>query len=89
MEKYEIGGSCSAHGEVEKCVNILNEKPKGKRPAGRHMRRLEDNIKMDLRETGFELCELDLYGAGYGPVAKFCEHANGPLGSIKGGEFLD
>jgi hypothetical protein len=29
------------------------EKPKGKRPLGRPRRRLEDNIKMDLREIGW------------------------------------
>ena len=28
------------------------EKPEGKRPLGRPRRRLEDNIKMDLREVG-------------------------------------
>ena len=27
--------------------------PEGKRPVGRHRRRLEDNIKMDLLEVGF------------------------------------
>jgi hypothetical protein len=28
-------------------------KPEGKRPVGRSRRRLEDNIKMDLREIGW------------------------------------
>ena len=28
------------------------EKPGGKRPLGRHRRRWEDNIKMDLEEVG-------------------------------------
>jgi hypothetical protein len=28
-------------------------KPQGKRPLGRPRRRWEDNIKMDLRETGW------------------------------------
>jgi hypothetical protein len=28
-------------------------KPEGKRPLGRSRRRLEDNIKMDLREIGW------------------------------------
>ena len=27
-------------------------KPEGKRPLGKHMRRWEDNIKMDLQEMG-------------------------------------
>jgi hypothetical protein len=29
-------------------------RPEGKRPLGRHRRRWEDNIKMDLREIGID-----------------------------------
>jgi hypothetical protein len=29
-------------------------RPEGKRPLGRHKRRWEDNIKMDLREIGID-----------------------------------
>jgi len=32
----------------EKRDRVLLEKPEGKRPLGRHSRRWEDNIKMDL-----------------------------------------
>jgi hypothetical protein len=32
---------------------------------------------------------LDASGSGQGPVRSSYEHSNGPLGSIKGGEFLD
>jgi hypothetical protein len=32
----------------------LVEKPEGKGSLGRHSPRLEDNIRMDLRETGWE-----------------------------------
>ena len=32
---------------------VLVGKPEGKNPLGRHMRRWEDNIKMDLQEVGF------------------------------------
>jgi hypothetical protein len=31
-----------------------NEKPEGKRPLGRSRRRWVDNIKMDLREIGWD-----------------------------------
>jgi hypothetical protein len=31
---------------------VLVEKPEGKRPLGKPMRRWEDNIKMDLQEVG-------------------------------------
>jgi hypothetical protein len=33
---------------------ILVRKPEGKRPLGRPKRRLVDNIKMDLREIGWD-----------------------------------
>jgi hypothetical protein len=33
---------------------ILVGRPEGKRPLGRHRRRWEDNIKMDLREIGID-----------------------------------
>ena len=33
---------------------VLVGKPEGKKPLGRHRRRLEDNIKMDLQEVGCE-----------------------------------
>jgi hypothetical protein len=38
-----------------KCVNrVLVGRPERKRPLGRHRRRWEDNIKMDLREMGID-----------------------------------
>jgi hypothetical protein len=32
---------------------------------------------------------VDASDSGQGPVAGSCEHGNEPLGSIKGGEFLE
>jgi hypothetical protein len=40
-------------GEVRGAYNILVGRPEGRRPLGILRRRLEDNIKMHLRETGF------------------------------------
>jgi hypothetical protein len=40
--------------EITNAYTILVGKPEGKRPLGRLRRRWEDNIKMDLRETGLE-----------------------------------
>jgi hypothetical protein len=40
-------------GEVRGAYNILVGRPEGRRPLGRHRRRWEDNIKMDLLEIGF------------------------------------
>jgi hypothetical protein len=34
-------------------------------------------------------CELAVFGSGKGPVTGSCEHGNEPLGSIKGGGYLD
>jgi len=39
-------------GEGSGVHKVLVGKPEGKRPLGRPRRRLEDNIKMDLREVG-------------------------------------
>jgi hypothetical protein len=47
-----MGGAC-AHGGGEGCVQILVGRPEGRRLLGRPRRRWEDNIKMDLTETGF------------------------------------
>jgi hypothetical protein len=40
-------------GETRSAYIILVGKPEGKRPLGRPRRRWEDNIKVDLRETGW------------------------------------
>ena len=39
-------------GETRGVYRILVGKPEGKMPLGRHSRRWEDNIKMDLQEVG-------------------------------------
>jgi hypothetical protein len=39
---------------VRGAYNILVGRPEGRRPLGRPRRRWENNIKMDLREIGFE-----------------------------------
>jgi hypothetical protein len=38
----------------ERCLLCLVGRPEGKRPLGRPRRRWEDNINMDLRETGID-----------------------------------
>jgi hypothetical protein len=40
-------------GEMRNGYNILVGKPERKSPLGRPRRRRVDNIKMDLKETGF------------------------------------
>jgi hypothetical protein len=39
-------------GEERKVCKVLVGKPEGRRPLGRPRRRLEDGIRMDLREIG-------------------------------------
>jgi hypothetical protein len=41
-------------GEGRGVYRVLVGRPKGKRPLGRHRRRWEDNIKMDLRAIGID-----------------------------------
>jgi hypothetical protein len=45
-----MGRACSTHGAKRNAFKILVGKPEGKRPLGRHRRRWEANIRMDLRE---------------------------------------
>jgi hypothetical protein len=48
-------GHVARMGEMRKEYKILDGKPEGKRPFGRPMRRQEDNVRMDLRGTGWEV----------------------------------
>jgi hypothetical protein len=49
------------HGENGNAYRILVGKPEGKRPLGRPGRRWVDNIKMDLREIGWDCMDwIDL-----------------------------
>jgi hypothetical protein len=48
-----MGRARSTHGEKMNSYRILVGEPEGKRPLERQRRRLEDNIKMDLREIGW------------------------------------
>jgi hypothetical protein len=52
FKRNEMGGACSADGEGRGVYRVLVWKPEGKRPLGRHRRRWEDNIKMDVQEVG-------------------------------------
>jgi hypothetical protein len=52
MEKYEMGGACSALGERRGVYRVLVGKSEGRRLIGRPRCRWEDDIKMDLQEVG-------------------------------------
>jgi hypothetical protein len=51
-------------GERRGVYRVLVWKPEGRRPLGIPRRRWEDNIKMDLRESGREVWGLDGVGSG-------------------------
>jgi hypothetical protein len=52
--KTKMGRTCSTYGERRGASRVLVGKPEGRRPLGRPRRRWEDNIKMDIREVGWE-----------------------------------
>ncbi|KAJ4438662.1 hypothetical protein ANN_14609 [Periplaneta americana] len=47
-------GHVARMGESRNAYSVLIGRPEGKRPLGRPRRRWEDNIKMDLREVGYD-----------------------------------
>jgi hypothetical protein len=47
-------GHVARMGEGRGVYRVLIERPEGKKPLERLRRRWEDNIKMDLRETGID-----------------------------------
>ena len=47
-------GHVARMGETRNAYRVLVGRPEGKRPLGRPRRRWEDNIKMDLREVGYD-----------------------------------
>jgi hypothetical protein len=49
-----MGRACSTNGKKRNAYRILVGKPEGKRPLGRPRRRWMDNIKMNLREIGWD-----------------------------------
>jgi hypothetical protein len=52
-------GHVARIGEKRDTYRILVGKPEGKRPLGRPRKRWEDNIRMDLREIGWNSYGLD------------------------------
>jgi hypothetical protein len=52
LRRMRWAGHVAHMGEGRNVYRVLVGKPEGKKPLGRPMRRWEDGIKMDLRETG-------------------------------------
>jgi hypothetical protein len=54
MKEDNMGRACSTNVTKRNSYRILVGKPEGKRPLGRPRRRWMDNIKMDIREIGWD-----------------------------------
>jgi hypothetical protein len=54
QKEDEVCRACSTNGEKRNAYRMLVGKPEGKRPLGRPRHRWVDNIKMDLREIGWD-----------------------------------
>jgi hypothetical protein len=54
VKEDEMGRACSTNGEKRNMYRVLVGRPEGKRPVERPRSRWVDNIKMDLREIGWD-----------------------------------
>ncbi|KAJ4445422.1 hypothetical protein ANN_07227 [Periplaneta americana] len=70
-QTFEMGRALAHMGESRNAYRVLVGRPEGKRPLRIPRRSWEDNIKMDLREAGYD-CREGL-----------CEGGNEPPGSLK------
>jgi hypothetical protein len=52
-----MGGQCSTHERNEKFIQNFGRKAQRTRSLGRPRRRWEDNIRMNLREIGWEFVD--------------------------------
>jgi hypothetical protein len=75
-------------GKRGNACRILVGKPEGKTPLGRLRFRLEDNIKMDLRDIGWSGMDW-IYLTHDRDQEGSCEHGNEPSGCIKCWEILE
>jgi hypothetical protein len=76
-------------GEVRNAYKILAGKPERKRPLGISIRRLADNIRMVLREMGWEGVDWIHLDQGRNQGRATVSTVMNLRGSIKGGKFLD
>jgi hypothetical protein len=52
--RMRLAGHVARMGEIKNAYRIVIGKPEGKRPLRRPRSRWEDNIRMDLREVGWD-----------------------------------
>jgi hypothetical protein len=83
-----MGRTCSTNGAERNAYRILVGNPEEKRPLGRPRRRWVDNIKINLREIGWD-GRVGSIWLRMEPVEGSCERGNEPSGSINRWEFLE
>ncbi|KAJ4448542.1 hypothetical protein ANN_10560 [Periplaneta americana] len=87
LYNWDVAGLLfGARGHVDmqsrNAYRVLVGRPEGKRPLGRPRRRWEDNIKMDLREVGYDDRDwINLHRIG--TAGGLCEGGNEPSGFLK------
>jgi len=85
-----VVGACSAHGEMRNAYRILvGKKTEGKRLLNKTRRRWEDNIRMDLREIGWEGVDWMRPAQNTDQWQALVNRSNEPSDSMKDEEFLD
>jgi hypothetical protein len=64
LKKLRWAGHVAYMGEKRNACTILVGIPGGKEPLGTPRHRWQDNVKMDLREIGWEVLNMDSFGLG-------------------------
>ncbi|KAJ4433135.1 hypothetical protein ANN_15392 [Periplaneta americana] len=87
FEQYALRLRWAEHvastGESINAYRVLVGRSEGKRPLGRPRRRWEDNIKMDLREVGYDDRDWINLPQDRDQWWALCEGGNEPSGSLK------
>jgi hypothetical protein len=87
--KMRWAGHAAHMGKMENAYSISVGRPERKRPLRRPRHRWEDNVRMDLREIGWEGADCIHVAQDRDCYWGSCEHGNEPSGSIKGEDLLD
>jgi hypothetical protein len=83
-----MGGTCSTLEGDEKVIQNFGPTTRRERSLGRSRPRWGDNIKMDLKEIGWEGVDW-IHLAQSEPLVGPCEHSNELSAFAKNGEFHD
>jgi hypothetical protein len=78
-------GHVARRGEERSVYRILMRKPEGKRPLERPRRRWVDNIKIDLREIGWDVVD----GIDLAQDRDQCEHGDELRVPQNAGKFVE